>query len=61
MQVMTYHDALMTQLKSLVGLVTTLRARLRDVDESALKVIEFSASVARQQVILKTHFPCFFC
>ncbi len=34
---MTYHDALMTQLRSLVKLVRSLRARLRAVDEATLK------------------------
>ena len=37
-QVMTYHDALATQLRGLVALVRTLRARLAAVDESAIKV-----------------------
>ena len=35
---MTYHDALATQLRGLVALVRTLRARLAAVDESAIKV-----------------------
>ncbi len=35
---MTYHDALMTQLKTLVKIVRTLRARLKAVDEEAIKV-----------------------
>ncbi len=37
-QVMTYHDALMTQLRSLVKLVRTLREKLKSVDQSSLKV-----------------------
>eukprot|EP00095_Tigriopus_kingsejongensis_P012711 maker-scaffold22_size673200-snap-gene-5.45 protein:Tk12711 transcript:maker-scaffold22_size673200-snap-gene-5.45-mRNA-1 annotation:"hypothetical protein DAPPUDRAFT_323315" len=36
-QVMTYHDALMTQLKALVKLITRLRANLASVDEGSLK------------------------
>lgn len=36
-QVMTYHDALMTQLVSLLDIVKNLRAKLRSVDENSLK------------------------
>ena len=35
---MTYHDALMTQLTSLVKIVRTLRERLKAVDETDIKV-----------------------
>ena len=37
-QVMTYHDALMTQLKSLVKLIVKLRSNLAEVDDASLKV-----------------------
>ena len=36
---MTYHDALMTQLTTLVNHVRKLRQRLQHVDESSYKVI----------------------
>jgi len=35
---MAYHDALMSQLKTLVKVVRTLRSRLKDVDKDAIKV-----------------------
>ncbi len=36
---MTYHNALMTQLTSLVTNVGSLRKKLKDVDETVMKVI----------------------
>ena len=41
-QVMTYHDALMTQLKSLVKLIVKLRSNLAEVDDASLKVCSSS-------------------
>eukprot|EP00094_Tigriopus_californicus_P006558 TCALIF_06314-PA protein Name:"Similar to scat Vacuolar protein sorting-associated protein 54 (Drosophila melanogaster)" AED:0.03 eAED:0.03 QI:253/0.88/0.7/1/1/1/10/0/899 len=55
-QVMTYHDALMTQLKSLVKLIRNLRANLSSVDEKALQpsfqICQFKRRLSNAQSVL---------
>ena len=54
-QVMTYHDALMQQLKTLLNQVQKIRSRLQQVDQIVLKVSKFMSWIFSWNLIF------FFC
>ena len=53
-QVMTYHDALMTQLTSLIRHVTQLRKRLQHVDKSTFRLVFELCRLKKRREVLRT-------
>ena len=51
-QVMTYHDALMQQLKTLLTQVEKIRSRLQQVDQVVIKVSFFLKTTKTREINL---------
>ena len=51
-QVMTYHDALMQQLKTLLTQVEKIRSRLQQVDQVVIKVSFFLKTTKSREINL---------